>query len=62
MVDMSKCFGKNCPKRLSCYRYIAPSGYWQSYIKLEYDSEKDNCEHFIQASKEEINNFEGKKV
>lgn len=33
MADISKCDGKDCPKKETCYRFTAPSSkYRQSYI------------------------------
>jgi hypothetical protein len=31
MVDISKCGGNDCPVKLECWRYTAPSGHWQAW-------------------------------
>lgn len=36
MTDISKCKGKGCPHKESCWRYLAPSDrYWQSFCEFE---------------------------
>ena len=32
MADITKCSGKNCKLKKTCYRYVVPSGMWQSYF------------------------------
>lgn len=48
MADISKCSGENCLKKLQCYRYIAPDGYYQSYFKTSPKKQfpKKECQHF----------------
>ena len=33
MADISKCKGEGCIKKQTCYRFLAPSSSWQSFIK-----------------------------
>lgn len=42
------CKGTGCPKKLSCYRYLAtPDRYMQSFFTdVPYDHETNKCEHF----------------
>lgn len=35
MADISKCKGENCKLKLECYRFLAPSGYWQTYADFD---------------------------
>lgn len=43
MSDISKCDGKDCDRKETCYRYIAKANpHWQSYIKPD----PKNCEHY----------------
>jgi hypothetical protein len=48
MADISKCFGKNCPKKKTCYRYTAEANpYRQSYAA--FDNNSETCEHYWQV-------------
>lgn len=54
MTDISKCKGENCKLKLECYRFLAPSSYWQSYgfFDLEFAKELEKntdakCEWFL---------------
>ena len=56
MPDIAMCKDNNCSKKLFCYRFIArPDKYLQSYFS---DMKEDNCKHFLQATKEEIKDYE----
>ena len=47
MADITKCAnGDQCPKCMSCYRWIAPNGYWQSYAPF-YEADKE-CEYYYE--------------
>ena len=47
MADITMCQNVACPKRHSCFRYIAmPNPYWQSYSIFD----AENCDYFIDAS------------
>lgn len=44
MADISKCTGKKCPKKDSCYRFKAVSNpHWQSYLMVPPIDDKGNC-------------------
>jgi len=36
MSDISKCAGKGCPLKETCYRYTAPDSQRQAYANFEY--------------------------
>ena len=42
MPDISMCQQRQCKKKMTCYRYIAEPGYWQSYANF---TPKD-CEYY----------------
>lgn len=31
MPDITKCYGKECPNKENCFRYVVPAGEYQSY-------------------------------
>lgn len=46
MVDIAMCRRRDCPRRLSCFRYLAePEPHCQSYIVVDKDVE-DRCEMY----------------
>lgn len=50
MSDITKCSGFLCPFKETCYRYLAPSGTWQSYFtEVPYDNGK--CEVYLEVKK-----------
>jgi hypothetical protein len=55
MPDISMCWGKECPFKEDCYRYIArPNEYRQSYFtNPPYEEVEGRCQFFILASQEE---------
>jgi hypothetical protein len=46
MADISKCSGEGCAKKLLCYRYTAPSGFWQSWAEFEPDAVTGKCDDY----------------
>lgn len=53
MADISKCRGTNCPLANTCYRYLAKSDEWQSFmfevpIKPDY-----TCEYYWKVESKE---------
>ena len=51
MSDISKCTGKDCKVKESCYRFTAPpSEYWQSYIMPQVKDGK--CEMYWKTEKQ----------
>lgn len=47
MPDISMCKNEDCKDKDSCYRYTAkPDPYWQSYILIEGEKDKDTCEEY----------------
>lgn len=52
MTYISKCFGKDCPLRDTCWRYLAPAGdFFQSYLDIQY---KPDCSHYWEVKNEKI--------
>lgn len=47
-MDITKCFGDNCPIREHCIRFTAPMGeYRQSiFAEIHYDDDTKNCEYY----------------
>lgn len=52
-MDISKCFGKDCPRKETCYRYTAkPSEYYQSYGSFEQNRNSDgDCGYYWKVEK-----------
>ena len=48
MSDISKCEGTNCPKKDTCYRFLAKENeYWQAYfVDVPYDRKISACEYY----------------
>lgn len=46
MADISKCANKECPSRLSCYRYLAEDGYYQTYGSFQVPENEDKCDYY----------------
>lgn len=56
MPDISMCENNICPLSNSCYRFKAiPNIFRQSYGGFKPNDEQTNCEHYIKATDEEIN-------
>lgn len=51
MADISKCNDALCPSRKNCWRYLAPSGFRQSFVITNRESDADNCELFWKVDK-----------
>lgn len=51
MSDITKCSGFLCPLRETCYRYLAPTGTWQSYF-LGVPYENGECNEYWEIKKE----------
>ena len=52
MTDISKCAGKNCTLKESCWRYKAPSNdKWQAYASFEQKDDK-TCDYYWEIKKE----------
>ena len=49
-MDGTKCEGKGCPLKETCYRFTAKDNeYGQSYFtETPYNKEKENCEYLWQ--------------
>jgi len=54
MADISKCFGMNCTKKQSCYRYTAEASQYQSYIDFEPEivNDEETCAFYISNDNE----------
>ena len=47
MSDISKCYGKDCTLRNTCWRFLAPANdLWQCYADFTYDVELQECEYY----------------
>ena len=56
MADISKCEGKDCPLKASCYRFTAkPSLLAQSYVLFVYNRIKGECEGYWSNQRKEFN-------
>jgi len=45
MADIAMCLGGECPVKEDCWRYMAPSSRWQSYLATPPYTE-EGCEYF----------------
>ena len=55
MTDISKCDGIGCIKKYTCYRFLAPDGIWQSYMKIEVNERGKSCPYYWKVnSKSEL--------
>ena len=45
MADISMCSGNGCPKKTSCYRYIAPKSTYQAFLERTPD-EDGECDAY----------------
>jgi hypothetical protein len=52
--DISKCSGKDCPLKESCYRYTCKSNkLWQSHFSyVPYDKDKKECNMYWEVNLE----------
>ena len=47
MPDITMCMEHACPRRMTCYRYMAkPNPHWQSYYKAE-SVDWEHCKDYI---------------
>ena len=54
-MDITKCTNETCPKKASCYRYLAEvNPYYQSYARFEFDEVSDSCEYFSDIKDRQI--------
>jgi hypothetical protein len=45
MADYAMCKGDECPVKEDCWRYMAPSGIWQTYLATPPHTE-EGCDYF----------------
>lgn len=50
MPDICMCPGGNCPKKESCFRYLADPGLMQSYF-LDPPIEEGKCQYYWKTEK-----------
>jgi hypothetical protein len=53
MVDMVKCDDSECPRKLTCSRFLATPSKWQSFFVTS-PKEGINCEYYIDAKNLEL--------
>lgn len=48
MADISKCDGRACPLKESCWRFLAPESDWQTYANFDafFDHKENKCDHY----------------
>lgn len=47
MPDISMCYGKKCPLKGLCYRFLAKPSYWQTYFSNPpYNKKTQKCEYY----------------
>jgi len=51
MADITKCGDDACPKRHTCWRWMAPAGEWQSYF-AESPRKGDECDYYWPCKKD----------
>lgn len=49
MTDISKCNNTDCPSHKQCWRYLAPTSFYQSYAAFEPEEGEDRCDYFIET-------------
>lgn len=49
MPDIAMCQDKDCPKRLTCYRYCATPSLYQPYFAEKIIDKDGKCEYYIEA-------------
>ena len=55
MPDISMCHGDNCPKKETCYRFMAiPDDLWQSYFIHSPIKEDGECDHYWEYVKPNV--------
>lgn len=48
MADITKCMGRNCPKKNSCYRYTAEETPWRQAYFATTPYENGKCKEFME--------------
>jgi hypothetical protein len=56
-VDITICSNVLCPKRMTCYRWVALPGLIQSYSKFPTCDEEHGYIYYIPATKTEIDAY-----
>ena len=51
MTDITKCGGKGCKRKKTCYRYTAKAGMLQSYF-LANPNQHNECEYYWEIKNE----------
>lgn len=54
MPDISMCPGTDCPKKETCYRFMATPSDYQSYFIHSPIKEDGECDHYWEIVKPEI--------
>lgn len=52
MSDITKCSGKGCKKKRSCYRFLAPASEYQSWWMEVPVKEDGTCNHYWEVKGE----------
>ena len=50
MADITKCQGRNCERKETCYRYTAQADDWQSWSDFD---QLEDCEYYWKIESEE---------
>lgn len=58
MADITMCLKHDCKLKEKCKRYVAKASNYQSYFDPK--AINNDCKHFIEATKIEIERFKGK--
>lgn len=53
-MDITKCMGRDCPRKKSCFRYTAPENPWRQSYFMETPYKDGKCEHFMEIDDEPI--------
>jgi hypothetical protein len=54
-MDITKCEGKNCLFKVTCWRFRAPAdSIYQSYSNFDDDMKQSDCEGYLKLSKLQI--------
>lgn len=59
-MSLTKCFGKDCPLKLSCIRYksIEHKGYDMFFDITPYRPEKKSCDFYIEKADKILNDID----
>lgn len=47
MTDIAKCGQGDCPSSRKCWRFMAPSGAWQTWGSFILESGEEKCGSFV---------------